>query len=399
MTSSDGLSDFRAQVRAWAENHIPVGWESRFGVAVDDEFRTFQRDWLRTLRTGGYAAPHWAKEWGGGGYSLAEQIVIFEEFSRLNAPPLRNYFVALNHAYATLMHAGNDEQRQRHLPAILDGEVWCQGFSEPGAGSDLAGLRTRAVRTGDVYVVNGQKVWSSRAAFADRCLLLARTDPKAPKRRGISYFLLDMKSPGVEARPIRQATGAAEFCEVFLTDVEVPVTDLVGEENDGWKIAQNTLSAERGLAQLELSERMAAAMSMVEALIRERRSDGRSAIDDDSVREQFVTLQTEVVLFRRLCKKMVEDLVRRGGTGPESSIVKVFYSELLQRMMAFGVSLAGLDTHRLTFKPVSAGYESGRWMLDYIDSFGWVIAGGTNEIQRSLIGERVLGLPREPVPT
>jgi alkylation response protein AidB-like acyl-CoA dehydrogenase len=399
MTSSDGLSDFRAQVRAWAENHIPVGWESRFGVAVDDEFRTFQRDWLRTLRTGGYAAPHWAKEWGGGGYSLAEQIVIFEEFSRLNAPPLRNYFVALNHAYATLMHAGNDEQRQRHLPAILDGEVWCQGFSEPGAGSDLAGLRTRAVRTGDVYVVNGQKVWSSRAAFADRCLLLARTDPKAPKRRGISYFLLDMKSPGVEARPIRQATGAAEFCEVFLTDVEVPVTDLVGEENDGWKIAQSTLSAERGLAQLELSERMAAAMSMVEALIRERRSDGRSAIDDDSVREQFVTLQTEVVLFRRLCKKMVEDLVRRGGTGPESSIVKVFYSELLQRMMAFGVSLAGLDTHRLTFKPVSAGYESGRWMLDYIDSFGWVIAGGTNEIQRSLIGERVLGLPREPVPT
>ena len=399
MTSSDGLSDFRAEVRAWAENHIPVGWESRFGVAVDDEFRTFQRDWLRTLRTGGYAAPHWAKEWGGGGYSLAEQIVIFEEFSRLNAPPLRNYFVALNHAYATLMHAGNDEQRQRHLPAILDGEVWCQGFSEPGAGSDLAGLRTRAVRTGDVYVVNGQKVWSSRAAFADRCLLLARTDPKAPKRRGISYFLLDMKSPGVEARPIRQATGAAEFCEVFLTDVEVPVTDLVGEENDGWKIAQSTLSAERGLAQLELSERMAAAMSMVEALIRERRSDGRSAIDDDSVREQFVTLQTEVVLFRRLCKKMVEDLVRRGGTGPESSIVKVFYSELLQRMMAFGVSLAGLDTHRLTFKPVSAGYESGRWMLDYIDSFGWVIAGGTNEIQRSLIGERVLGLPRAPVPT
>ena len=399
MTSSDGLSDFRAEVRAWAEDHIPVGWESRFGVAVDDEFRTFQRDWLRTLRTGGYAAPHWAKEWGGGGYSLAEQIVIFEEFSRLNAPPLRNYFVALNHAYATLMHAGNDEQRQRHLPAILDGEVWCQGFSEPGAGSDLAGLRTRAVRTGDVYVVNGQKVWSSRAAFADRCLLLARTDPKAPKRRGISYFLLDMKSPGVEARPIRQATGAAEFCEVFLTDVEVPVTDLVGEENDGWKIAQSTLSAERGLAQLELSERMAAAMSMVEALIRERRSDGRSAIDDDSVREQFVTLQTEVVLFRRLCKKMVEDLVRRGGTGPESSIVKVFYSELLQRMMAFGVSLAGLDTHRLTFKPVSAGYESGRWMLDYIDSFGWVIAGGTNEIQRSLIGERVLGLPREPVPT
>ncbi|GAC1648643.1 MAG: acyl-CoA dehydrogenase family protein [Mycobacterium sp.] len=397
MTIDDDLSEFRATVRAWAEEHIPVGWDTRFGVAVDDEFRTFQRDWLRTLRDGGYAAPHWVKEWGGGGYSLAEQIVIFEEFSRLNAPPLRNYFVALNHSYATLMHADTDKQRRRHLPAILDGEVWCQGFSEPGAGSDLASLRTRAVRNGDVYVVNGQKVWSSRAAFADRCLLLARTDPDAPKRRGISYFLLDMKSPGVQARTIRQATGAAEFCEVFLTDVEIPVTDLVGAENDGWKIAQSTLSAERGLAQLELSERMVAAMSMVEALVRERRIDGTSAVEDDAVREQLVTLQTEVGLFRRLCRKMVEDLVRRGGTGPESSIVKVFYSELLQRMMTFGVSLAGLDTHRLDFKPASAGYESGRWMLDYLDSFGWVIAGGTNEIQRSLIGERVLGLPREPV--
>ena len=397
LSTPDDLADFRATVRAWAEEHIPTGWESRFGGAVDEGFRAFQREWLQTLRDGGYAAPHWAKEWGGGGYSLAEQIVIFEEFSRLNAPPLRNYFVALNHAYATLMHAGNDEQRQRHLPAILDGEVWCQGFSEPGAGSDLAALRTRAVRKGDVYVVNGQKVWSSRAAFADRCLLLARTDPDAPKRHGISYFLLDMTSPGVEARTIRQATGAAEFCELFLTDVEIPVIDLVGEENDGWRIAQSTLSAERGLAQLELAERMAAALSMVEELVRETTIDGRSAIEDDAVREQLVTLETEVILFRRLCKRMVSDLVRRGGTGPESSIVKVFYSELLQRLMAFGVSLAGLDTHRLTVKPVSAGYESGRWMLDYIDSFAWVIAGGTNEIQRTLIGERVLGLPREPV--
>ena len=399
MSTTQDLSDFRATVRAWAEEHVPVGWESRFGATVDDEFRAFQRDWLRTLRAGGYAAPHWVREWGGGGYSLVEQIVIFEEFCRLNAPPLRNSFVALNHTYATLMYAGTDEQRQQHLPAILDGQVWCQGFSEPGAGSDLAGLRTRAVREGDVYVVNGQKVWSSRASFADRCLLLARTDPDAPKRRGISYFLLDMHSPGVQARTIRQATGAAEFCEIFLTDVEIPLSDLVGEENNGWKIAQSTLSAERGLTLLEQSERMASAMSMVETLVREQQIGGSSAMKDDLVRDQFVTLQTEVIVFRRLCKKMVEDLVRHGGTGPESSILNVFYSELLQRMMAFGVSLAGLDTHRLTFKPVSAGYESGRWMLDYLDSFGWVIGGGTNEIQRSLIGERVLGLPREPVPS
>jgi alkylation response protein AidB-like acyl-CoA dehydrogenase len=395
-TEVDELAEFRATVRRWAEEHVPTGWEDKYGATADDEFLEFQRGWLRELRDGGYAAPHWAKEWGGG-FTLAEQVVIFEEFSRLSAPRLRNFFVALNHTYATLTHAGTEEQRQRHFPAILDGQVWCQGFSEPGAGSDLAGLRTRAVREGEVYVVNGQKVWSSGAMHADWCLLLARTDPEAPKRRGISYFLLDMRTPGVEARPIKQATGAAEFCELFLTDVAIPVENRVGEENDGWRIAQATLTAERGPTILELAERMSTAMSWLTDLATEQSIAGRPAIEDPAVREQLVTLQTEVAILRRLCRQVVEDLMRRGGPGPEASIIKIFYSELLQRLAAFGVSLAGVDTHRHAIKPISAGYESGNWMLDYVDAWSWIIGGGTNEIQRSVVGERVLGLPREPV--
>jgi alkylation response protein AidB-like acyl-CoA dehydrogenase len=284
------------------------------------------------------------------------------------------------------------------LPAILDGQIWCQGFSEPGAGSDLAGLRTRAARHGDRYVVNGQKVWSSGAMHADWCLLLARTDPDAPKRRGISYFLMDMHSAGVEVRPIKQATGAAEFCELFLTDVAIPLDNRVGDENDGWRIAQATLTAERGPTILELAERLSVATTWLVDLATRREMGSRPAIDDPAVREELVTLQTEVAILRRLCRNVVEDLIRRGGSGPEASIIKVFYSELLRRLMAFAVTVAGPDTHRRASKSLSVGYESRQWMLDYVDSWSWITGGGTNEIQRSVIGERVLGLPREPAP-
>ena len=396
MPGDEELAAFRAKVRAWAEDHVPTGWEDQYGASADAEYIEFQRQWLRELRDGGYAAPHWSKEWGGG-YSLSEQVVIFEELSRLNAPRLRSFFVARHHAYATLTHAGTDEQRRQHLPAILNGdEIWCQGFSEPGAGSDLASLRTKAVRDGDRYVVNGQKIWSSGARHADWCLLLARTDPAAPKRRGISYFILDMRTDGIDVRPIKQATGAAEFNEMFLTDVVIPVSNRIGAENDGWRIAQTTLSTERGITVLELAERLSIGLGWLVDLARTSRIGGRPAIEDPMVREELVTRQTEVSILRRLCRQMIADIERRGGTGPEASIVKVFYSELLQRLMGTGVSLAGVATHRNSEKPVSAGYESANWMLDYVDSWSWITGGGTNEIQRTVVGERVLGLPREP---
>jgi alkylation response protein AidB-like acyl-CoA dehydrogenase len=392
----DDLQDFRTRVREWAEANVPTGWAETHRASDEQELLQFQRQWLKTLRAGGYAVPHWSREHGGAGFSLAEQVVVFEEFARAGAPNMRAFFVAFNHAYATLREGGTPEQRARFLPAILDGQTWCQGFSEPGAGSDLASLRTRAVRDGDHYVVNGQKIWSSGATRADYCLLLTRTDPDVPKRKGITFLLMDMRSPGVDIRPIKQATGQSEFCELFLTDVHIPVINRVGDENDGWRIAQATLSAERGPTILELGERLAHAIDMLVELATNARVSGGPALADPLVRETLAEFDTRVHILRLLCRKVVSDLIRKGGTGPEASIIKVYYSETLQSLMRFGVDLAGPGTQRRASKPITAGWESGLWMLDYLDSWGWTIGGGTNEIQRTVVGERVLGLPREP---
>ncbi len=393
----DVLSDFRGEVRRWCEANVAPGWRSALNSCSEDDAVAFQRAWFMTLHEAGYAAPHWSREWGGSDSSLAEQIVLFQELSRADAPRASLAFIGLFHTYATLIHAGTNEQKQRHLPAVLDGTVWCQGFSEPEAGSDLAGLRTRAVRDGGRYVVNGQKIWSSGAAHADWCLLLARTDPDVPKRKGISYFLLDMRTPGVEVRPIRQASGDAEFCELFLNDVVIPAENLVGAENDGWRIAQATLSAERGPAILELAERMRTGFEMVLDTARHCTAPGGSpALADPEIRDRLVRCHTEVEVLNLLCLKMIENLLRRGGVGPEASIIKTYYSELLQRLTELAVELSGLDVHVLASKPRASGWISGEWLVDHITSWEWTIAGGTNEIQRNLISERVLGLPREP---
>src|SRR5690606_7489309 len=224
---SGDLDAFREQVRRWCRENIPADWRTTQTGASDAEFVRFHQDWFQRLRVAGYAVPHWPAAWGGG-MPVDRQIVLYQELAAHDAPRLVLAFVGIHHAAATLLAAGTEAQRRVHLPAILDGEIWAQGFSEPGAGSDLAALRTAARRDGDHWVVTGQKVWVSGARFADRCLLLARTDPHAPPRRGISYFLLDMRSPGVEVRPIRQATGESHFCEVFLDRVRVPDGDLIG---------------------------------------------------------------------------------------------------------------------------------------------------------------------------
>ncbi len=319
--------------------------------------------------------------------SAAEQIVLYQELAAHDAPRLVLAFVAIHHAASTLLAAGTEEQRQRHLPAILDGEIWCQGFSEPEAGSDLASLKTSARRVGDRYVVNGQKLWASGAAHADWCLLLARTDPDAPKRQGISYFLLDMATPGIEVRPIRQATGESHFCEMFLSDVEVPASHLVGEANAGWRVAQETLSAERGMTMLELAERLGRSgfRWLVEACS-EPSVGGRRPVDDSLVQDRLAGFETEITGLRALCRGLVERH-DAGRAGPaDASIVKLYYSELLQRMTDFGAEIAGLEAHTELQKPVSSGWESGAWVLDFIGSWEWTIPGGTSEIQRTVIG-------------
>ena len=382
------LDEFRQQVRRWCAEHVPADWRAAQTGVSDEEYVRFQKTWFAELHAAGYAVPHWPAEWGGG-MPVAEQIVLYSELAAHDAPRLVLAFVGIHHAASTLLAAGTDEQRRRHLPAILDGEIWVQGFSEPEAGSDLAALRTTARRDGDEFVVNGQKVWASGGLHADWCLLLARTDPDARKRHGISYFIMDMSSPGIEVRPIRQATGESHFCEVFLNDVRIPAANLVGPENKGWQVAQETLGAERGMTMLELAERLGnAGFGWLVA------ECGRAGLLADTlVADRLAQFEIEITGLRGMCRDLVE---QHTGAPADASIVKLFYSELLQRMTEFGAQISGLAGHTVLAKPISSGWESGAWVLDFIGSWEWTIPGGASEIQRTIIGERGLGLPREP---
>jgi alkylation response protein AidB-like acyl-CoA dehydrogenase len=399
-------------VREWCEAHVPRDWRAAQAGASDAEFVRFQQWWFAELRAAGYAVPHWPARWGGG-MSAAEQAILYAELAAHDAPRLVLHFVAIHHAAATLVAAGTEEQRQRHLPAILAGGIWAQGFSEPDAGSDLAALRTAARRDGDHFVVNGQKLWASGAAHAGWCLLLARSDPGAPKRKGISYFLLDLRSPGVEVRPVRNAVGEWHFCEIFLTDVAIPAANLIGPENEGWRVAQETLGAERGMTMLELAERLGNAgfRWLVQACA------DAGALGDSLVADRLAAFETEITALRAMTARLVASHdsgsaaargsdpplgASRGGDLPypppggpaDASVVKLYYSELLQRMTGFGAEVAGLPAHAVLRKPASSGWESGAWLLDFIGSWEWTIPGGSSEIQRTIIAERGLGLPR-----
>ena len=332
--------------------------------------------------------------------SLPQQVVLYEELSRGDAPRLGITQVSVFNAAPAIMHAGTAEQRQRFLPEIASGQIWCQGFSEPNAGSDLASLQTRAVRDGDHYVVNGQKIWTSMAREADQCILLARTDPDAPKNKGISFFVMDMHSPGVEVRPIKNLVGDSEFCETFMDDVVIPAENLIGAENAGWTVSQATLGSERAVALIGLAEllRRNGRDFLVEAASSWTMPDGSPVLDDSAIREAIGGLYGEVEILRLVLTRMVTNLIRNGGAGPEASVVKIFYSELLQRLMKFASELHGLPGQLLQPGVPSSGWETHDFARDFIHSYSWTIGGGTNEIMRNIVGEQVLGLGREPRP-
>jgi alkylation response protein AidB-like acyl-CoA dehydrogenase len=392
------LEPFRQEVRRWCCDHVPTNWRAEQTGASHEQFAKFHRWWGAELREGGYFAPHWPKEWGGSGFSLLQQVIVAEELARADAPRNALYQVALYNAGPSILHSGTDEQKERFLRPIVNGAVWCQGFSEPNAGSDLASLETRAVRDGDQYVVTGQKVWTSSALEADWCILLVRTDPTAPKRKGITFLLMDMHSPGVDVRPIKQATGQSEFCETFLDEVRIPVSNRLGAENEGWAVTNATLASERGVVIIDLAERfMRNGVAHFLDEIRGWTSEaGRPLTADAGVRDLVAERYAEATVLRQLLATMVANIVRRGGVGNEASIVKLFYSELLQRLMDDAARLQGLDAHIDRPPVMSAGWETGLWFYDFINSYAWTIGGGTNEIMRNLIAERSLGLPREP---
>jgi alkylation response protein AidB-like acyl-CoA dehydrogenase len=390
----DGLRD---EVRAWCARTIPTDWREQQAGANHGEFLSFQRWWRDQLIEAGYFVPHWPKKWGGREMSLPEQVVLYEEMARGDAPRNAISQVAVYNAAPAVMHAGTAQQQERYLPAIVGGEIWCQGFSEPNAGSDLASLQTRAIRDGDHYIVNGQKIWTSMARDATRCILLARTNPDVSRHRGISLFVMDMDTAGIEVRPIQNAVGESEFCETFMTDVVIPADNLIGAENDGWAVSQQSLGSERAVVLIGLAEllRRNGRGFLLESVRQWTMPDGSPAIDDPAVREQLGGLYGEVEILRLLLGRMVTNLIRHGGTGPESSVVKIYYSELLQRLMRIGTEMQGLPAqlHRPTV--ASSGWESRDFLHDFINAYAWTIGGGTNEIMRNIVAEKVLGLPKE----
>jgi alkylation response protein AidB-like acyl-CoA dehydrogenase len=289
----------------------------------------------------------------------------------------------------TLLPHGTEAQKRRYLSGVAKGEVWCQGFSEPNSGSDLASLRTRAVRDGDQYVINGQKIWSSNSMYADHCLLLTRTDPHAPKHRGITYFIMDMRSPGVEVRPIRQANGRSEFAEIFLTNVRIPAENMVGAENNGWRVAQATLASERGVIAFEGAERQ---RYEIEAFYRQSLDNGASWLQDAQLRREFMVFLTEMQAGRRLLRRVLEEHeTPEASASVLPSIVKLSATVLRQRICSFMVRIAGIDGQEFAMLAEDA---FGSPMFDFMSAFSGTIAGGTNEIQRNIVAERGLGMPR-----
>ncbi len=390
MSEHTDLAALRAALREWLSANKPKGWRDAYAGMSHAAFAQAQKDWFMALVQGGYAIPHWPKEWPGGGRSLAEQKVIYEELARADCPRLLLTFVSTYHAFATFHECGTAEQKAYYLPRILEGEVWCQGFSEPGAGSDLAAITCKADRKGGVYVINGQKVWSTMAQYADMCLLLVRTSSEGAKQAGITYLLMDMKAKGVTVRPINQIQGDQEYCEMFLDHVEVPVSQRVGEEGAGWAVAQATLASERGLTLMELTYRMRGALPRMAKMIRD---NARS--EDAGILRDFGALVTQVDAACAVADQFLDNRMQGIEGMGDASIVKNSYSRALRAYSLLGLRLGGMAEQFVA--PITYGdLNTGNWMADYMNSYAWTIAGGSEEVQRNIIAERMLEMPREP---
>jgi alkylation response protein AidB-like acyl-CoA dehydrogenase len=388
--------DLRAEFRAWLGHHLPADWQLRAGTEEAEQV-AFDRWWARELHAGGYLVPQWPARFGGRDAPIEDEIAIYEVLGELGAPWPATFYCALNHASHTVMEVGA-EHHLAHLPRILAAEeIWCQAFSEPEAGSDLASLRTVATRDGDHYVVNGQKTWSSTSPFADWAILLARTDRSAPKRAGISYFLLDMQLPGVEVRPIRQMSGKANLGEIFLDDVRIPASDRLGAEGDGWRIAQLTLSSERGPGFVRYVTSLRASLSdLLAAVDAVEHPSGLLPPELAHLPEALGALIADVRVLEGILAQSLASIMRTGRPGPEASLIKLLFSETLDRLTELAVRVEGLAAH-VQAGPSRVAFDEGPWLLRHLATFSTLIGAGTNEIQRNLISERVLGLPREPV--
>ena len=394
--------EFRAVIGRWLAENLPEGWGEPGFSMTQEEKRAFNREWTAKLFDGGWICASWPAEYGGKGLTLLQQVVLTEEFARVGAP-LRADFFGDTLVGPTILQWGTEEQKQKFIPGILKGEIaWCQGFSEPDAGSDLAGLKTRAVLDGDEWVVNGQKVWTTQAHYADYIFLLARTDPDAPKHAGISYLLVPMKQEGVEVRPIEQIDGSAEFNEVFFNNVRCPKDNVIGGVNNGWKVAMTTLGFERGTSSTTGHRRFQKEFDQILELAR-----GKGRDRDPLTRQRLARSWSNIKIMQINGYRTLTDVLNGTHTTAKlGACNKMFWSEAHQATMELAMDIYGMEGQLLLGDPgsketfggrlASAGYPVNGLQSSYFFSRSETIWGGSAEIQRNIVGERVLGLPKEP---
>jgi alkylation response protein AidB-like acyl-CoA dehydrogenase len=408
LTYTPEAESFRTEVQAWLKANLPKGWLEP-GFEMSHEARKkFNEEWPSKLFEGGWICATWPKEYGGKGLTTLQGVVLAEEFANARAP-MRADFFGDTLVGPTLLQWGTEEQKKEFLPEILSGKMrWCQGFSEPNSGSDLASLKTTAVLDGDEWVINGQKVWTTQGHHADYCFLLTRTDPAAPKHKGISYLLVPMRQPGVEVRGIVQPDGTAEFCEVFFTDARCPKDNVVGGVNNGWQVANSTLAFERGMSATTGYRRFEEEYRL---MVKAAKANG--AIDDAIIRQRLMQYYTKIQILKynglrglgaALENKKDLGVMALGATN------KMFWSEMHQRAMELALDIHGTDAMLITTGPEDGGwpgaqrdkrregYPVSSMMSTFFFSRSETIWGGTSQIQRNIVGERVLGLPKEPKP-
>jgi alkylation response protein AidB-like acyl-CoA dehydrogenase len=384
---------FRERVRSWLETNIPAEWKALGSTEVPRAEAYEQgRRWQRQLFDGGFIGVTWPREYGGQGLTFVEEMILHEEMALQKAPPILN-ILGVGMAGPTIISYGTEEQKKRYPSRILScEEIWCQGYSEPNSGSDLASLQTRAVKDGDHYVINGQKVWTSLAHVADWMMLLARTDPDAPRHKGITYFLLDMHAPGVTVKPLRQMTGDAEFNEVFFDNVRVPESQVLGGVNNGWTVGLTTLMYERLALGFGLQVRLRIALESLIEMGRRVEKTGRPVTRDPVMRQKLAQLWIDTEALKYTGARAVTRLLRGELPGPEASAGKMSWVDTHQRLQELAMEIEGIYSQLA--RGSDRAIDGGVWQYGFLRSRANSIEGGTTEIQKNIIAERVLGLAK-----
>ena len=402
-TYSAAAEEYREKVQAFLAEKLPPNWKG-IGALTGDALEHFVAEWRATLFSSGYLAPGWPVEFGGGGLSELEQVIIAEEFARAGVPTGgHNDVFSIQMLGNTLLLFGTEEQKRHYLPRLLAGEdTWCQGYSEPNAGSDLSNVGLRAELDGDQWVLNGQKIWTSAGHLADHIFTLARTDPDAPKHKGISFLLVDMRQPGIEVRPIKMLSGESEFNEVFYTDAVVPKENVVGGVNNGWAVAMGLLGFERGAAASIAPIAFEAEFDRLLQLAKDR-----GVSNDPRIRQKLAWCYSKVQVMRYLGMRTLTKFLAGHHPGPDGAIFKLYWSEYHKVVTELGVDLLGMDAMTPTGRKPSSAFstddagapnDSMSWAMTFLNARAGTIYAGSSQVQRNIIGEMVLGLPKEPKP-